>query len=137
MVGRQQDADSWAEAASETQRSKRLMTNRRAETVRNLRAGDSATRDESGPRGVGRLYSGTTRTLSQICTVRPLGTLKDDPNVTDKKCPGNPTRSYRTREPVEVAGELLNWVGHPPERLQVMRDGLAHLKRLGLAVIYD
>lgn len=73
----------------------------------------------------------------RIYFVEPLGAVEDDPNVTDKKFPGNPTRSYRTREPVEVIGELLDWVGHSPERLQAMRDGLADLKRRGLAVIYD
>ena len=73
----------------------------------------------------------------RIYIVEPAGTLEDDPNVTDMKFPGNPTRSYRTREPVKVVGELLDWVGHSPERLQSMRDWLADLKRRGLAVIYD
>lgn len=73
----------------------------------------------------------------RIYIVEPLGTLEDDPNVTDKKFPGNPTRSYRTREPVRVVGELVDWVGHPPKQLQAMRDGLAELQRQGLAVIYD
>jgi len=57
--------------------------------------------------------------------------------VTDKKLPGNPTHSFRTREPVRVVGELTDWVGHSPEQLQAMRDGLAGLQRRGLAVIYD
>lgn len=73
----------------------------------------------------------------RIYLVEPEGALEDDPNVTDKKLPGNPTRSYRTREPVRVVGELTDWVGHSPEQLQAMRDGLAELKRNGLAVIYD
>lgn len=73
----------------------------------------------------------------RIYIVEPLGVVEDDPNVTNKKFPGNPTRSYRTREPVKVIGELLDWVGHSPERLQAMRDGLADLRRRGLAVIYD
>ncbi|POH64790.1 MULTISPECIES: NAD(+)--rifampin ADP-ribosyltransferase [Cryobacterium] len=72
-----------------------------------------------------------------IYIVQPLGPLEDDPNVTDKKFPGNPTRSYRTREPVKVIGELTDWVGHTPEQLQAMRDGLAELERQGIAVIYD
>ncbi|HEX3678607.1 MAG TPA: NAD(+)--rifampin ADP-ribosyltransferase, partial [Galbitalea sp.] len=46
----------------------------------------------------------------RIYIVEPTGTLEDDPNVTDKKFPGNPTRSYRTREPVKVVGELAEWV---------------------------
>ena len=73
----------------------------------------------------------------RIYIVEPTGALEDDPNVTDKKYPGNPTRSYRTRESVKVVGELLDWVGHSPDQLQVMRDGLANLKRQGIAVIYD
>jgi rifampin ADP-ribosylating transferase len=73
----------------------------------------------------------------RIYIVRPMGTLEDDPNVTDKKYPGNPTRSYRTREPVEVVGELVDWVGHSPDQVRAMHDGLADLKRRGLAVIDD
>jgi len=73
----------------------------------------------------------------RIYIVKPLGAPEDAPNVTDKKFPGNPTRSYRTREPVMVVGELVDWVGHSPEQLQAMRDGLADLERRGLAVIYD
>lgn len=69
--------------------------------------------------------------------VEPMGALEDDPNVTDKKFPGNPTSSYRTREPVTVVGELVDWMGHAPEQLQAMRDGLAELERRGLAVIDD
>jgi len=75
----------------------------------------------------------------RIYIVEPTGSLEDDPNVTDKKFPGNPTRSYRTREPVRVVGELTNWSGHSVDKLQAMRDGLADLElgRKGLAVIYD
>lgn len=73
----------------------------------------------------------------RIYIVEPEGALEDDPNVTDKKLPGNPTRSYRTREPVRIVGEITDWVGHSPEQLQAMRDGLADLRRQGLAVIYD
>ncbi|MGC1206486.1 MAG: NAD(+)--rifampin ADP-ribosyltransferase [Ornithinimicrobium sp.] len=73
----------------------------------------------------------------RIYIVEPLGALEDDPNVTDKKFPGNPTRSYRSKEPVKVVGEVLDWVGHSPDRLQSMRDGLADLEHRGLAVIYD
>jgi rifampin ADP-ribosylating transferase len=73
----------------------------------------------------------------RVYIVEPEGALEDDPNVTDKRFPGNPTRSYRTREPVKVVGEITDWVGHSPEQLQAMRDGLADLQRRGLAVIYD
>jgi len=73
----------------------------------------------------------------RIYFVEATGALEDDPNVTDKRFPGNPTRSYRTREPVKVVGELVDWVGHSPDQLQAMRDGLADMERRGLAVIYD
>lgn len=73
----------------------------------------------------------------RIYLVEPTGPLEDDPNVTDKKFPGNPTRSYRTREPVRVVGELRDWVGHAPEQVQAMRDHLAALERRGLADIDD
>ncbi len=73
----------------------------------------------------------------RIYIVEPQGTLEDDPNVTDKKFPGNPTRSYRTREPVRIVGEITDWVGHSTGQLQAMRNGLADLERRGLAVIYD
>lgn len=73
----------------------------------------------------------------RIYIVEPTGTLEDDPNLTDKKFPGNPTRSYRTREPVQIVGELVDWTGHPPDQVQAMRDALADLKRRGLAAIDD
>lgn len=73
----------------------------------------------------------------RIYVVEPLGPFVDDPNLTDKKFPGNPTRSYRSREPLRVVGEVQDWVGHPPELLQAMKDGLARLRAQGLDVIDD
>lgn len=73
----------------------------------------------------------------RVYMVEPQGSIEDDPNVTDKKFPGNPTHSYRSREPVKVVGEITDWVGHSPEFLQAFRQGLEELKRKGLAVIYD
>ena len=73
----------------------------------------------------------------RVYVVEPCGEFEDDPNVTDKRHPGNPTRSYRSRDPLRVVGEVTDWVGHPPERLQAMRDGLATLRAEGRAVIYD
>jgi rifampin ADP-ribosylating transferase len=73
----------------------------------------------------------------RVYVVEPQGALEDDPNVTDKKLPGNPTRSYRTRQPVRIVGEITDWQGHSAEQLQAMHDGLADLRRRGLAVIYD
>lgn len=73
----------------------------------------------------------------RIYRVEPTGTIEDDPNLTDKKFPGNPTRSYRTRQPLRVVGEVWDWEGHSPEVLQKMRDYLDQLKRLGIEVIND
>ncbi|HEX4362288.1 MAG TPA: NAD(+)--rifampin ADP-ribosyltransferase [Pseudonocardia sp.] len=73
----------------------------------------------------------------RIYVVEPSGTLEDDPNVTDKRFPGNPTKSYRTREPVRVVGELADWVGHSPDKLKAMRDHLDELKRTGTGYIDD
>lgn len=73
----------------------------------------------------------------RIYIVEPDGALEDDPNVTDKRFPGNPTRSYRTREPVRIVGEITDWVGHSAEQLRAMRSRLADLRRQGLAVIDD
>ncbi|KAB7745438.1 NAD(+)--rifampin ADP-ribosyltransferase [Nostocoides sp. F2B08] len=73
----------------------------------------------------------------RIYLVEPTGEFEDDPNVTDKRFPGNPTRSFRTRDPVRVVGEIVDWVGHPPERLRAMRDGLEELRQRGEADIED
>ncbi len=72
-----------------------------------------------------------------VYIVEPQGSVEDDPNVTDKKFPGNPTHSYRSREPVRIVGEITDWAGHSPEYLQAFREGLEDLRRKGLAVIYD
>src|SRR3954453_24095039 len=68
------------------------------------------------------LASGEGR--GRIYIVEPMGEFEDDPNVTDKRFPGNPTQSFRSREPLRVVGELVDWVGHSPEKLQVMRDAV-------------
>ncbi|MBK8470617.1 MAG: NAD(+)--rifampin ADP-ribosyltransferase [Candidatus Phosphoribacter sp.] len=73
----------------------------------------------------------------RIYVVEPMGEFEDDPNVTNKKFPGNPTRSFRTREPLRVVGELVDWVGHSPEKQQAMREGLDALRRQGAAHIED
>lgn len=73
----------------------------------------------------------------RIYVVEPTGDVEDDPNVTDKKFPGNPTRSFRSRAPLRVVGEVADWVGHSAEKLQAMRDGLAELRRQGKAQILD
>ncbi len=73
----------------------------------------------------------------RIYIVEPTGPIEDDPNLTDKKYPGNPTKSYRTRDPLRVTGEVTDWQGHPPEQLQAMRDHLEELKRQGIEAIED
>jgi Rifampin ADP-ribosyl transferase len=74
---------------------------------------------------------------SRIYRVEPTGPFEDDPNLTDKKFPGNPTRSYRTREPLRVVAEILDWEPHSPEVLQDMRNHPEKLKRLGIEAIND
>lgn len=71
----------------------------------------------------------------RIYIVEPTGPIEDDPNLTDKKFPGNPTKSYRTREPLRVVGEVLDWQGHDPETLQTMKDHLELLKAQGIEAI--
>jgi rifampin ADP-ribosylating transferase len=73
----------------------------------------------------------------RVYIVEPSGEFEDDPNVTDKRFPGNPTQSFRSRGPLRVVGELVDWAGHPPEKLQAMRDALDALKRQGAAQIED
>jgi rifampin ADP-ribosylating transferase len=80
----------------------------------------------AGGEGRGRVY-----------VVEPTGVFEDDPNVTDKKFPGNPTRSFRSREPLRVVGELVDWVGHSPEKLEALRAALDASQRSGAAQIED
>jgi rifampin ADP-ribosylating transferase len=72
-----------------------------------------------------------------VYIVEPTGTFEDDPNLTNKRFPGNPTTSYRTRAPLRIVGEVKDWQGHPPEVLQQMLDHLDALRRAGRAVIED
>ena len=73
----------------------------------------------------------------RIYIVEPTGAFEDDPNLTDKKFPGNVTRSYRSREPLRIVGEVAEWTGHSPEQLEAMKDGLARLEAEGRAHIID
>ena len=73
----------------------------------------------------------------RIYYVEPTGLFENDPNLTDKKFPGNPTRSYRTKEPLQIVGELLDWKGHSPEELLNMRENLEKLKQLGIDTIIE
>ena len=72
-----------------------------------------------------------------IYVVEPLGPFEDDPNVTNKRFPGNVTQSYRTRHPLRVVAELDDWTGHPPEAIQQMLDTVGRLRQQGLDVIED
>src|SRR6187549_654761 len=80
------------------------------------------------------LASGDGR--GRIYLVEPTGDFEDDPNVTDKKLPGNPTQSFRSRAPLRVVGEVVDWVGHSDEKLAGMLSTLAGLRERGEAVIY-
>ncbi len=76
--------------------------------------------------GTGRIY-----------IVQPTGSFEDDPNLTDKKFPGNPTKSYRTESPLQIIGEVTEWMGHSPEQLKAMKDYIERVKQLGIEAIED
>jgi len=73
----------------------------------------------------------------RIYTVAATGPLEDDPNLTDKRFPGNVTRSYRSRSPLRVIGEVRDWTGHTPEHLAHMRAFLEQLRQQGIEAIEE
>lgn len=73
----------------------------------------------------------------RIYIVEPTGAIEDDPNLTNKRFPGNPTKSYRSREPLRIIGEVMEWTGHPRERLREMLDHLEKLKEQGIEAIEE
>lgn len=73
----------------------------------------------------------------RIYLVEPTGAVENDPNVTDKKFPGNPTLSYRSKYPFKVIGEVTAWQGHSADQLNAMKDFLAKLKDEGIEAIED
>lgn len=73
----------------------------------------------------------------RIYIVEPIGSIEDDPNLTDKKFPGNPTKSYRTKEGLRVIGEVAEWESHSAEQLKAMKDNLERLKAAGIEAIED
>ncbi len=73
----------------------------------------------------------------RVYIVEPTGPFEDDPNLTDKKFPGNPTKSYRTRDGLRVVGEVHDWQGHSDEQLRAMRDGIERLRAQGIEAIED
>ncbi len=73
----------------------------------------------------------------RIYVVEPTGAFEDDPNLTDKRFPGNPTKSYRSRAPLRIVGEITEWEPHSPERLKEMKDAIARLEAEGDMRIID
>ena len=73
----------------------------------------------------------------RVYRVEPLGPIEDDPNVTDKRFPGNPTRSYRTTEPLRVVEEVTGWTPPPAELIQRLRERMAELAELGIEAMDD
>ncbi len=76
-------------------------------------------------------------TAERIYVVEAQGTVEDDPNVTDKRFPGNPTLSYRSRQPFRVVAEVVGWQAHSTEARDGMKAGLARMKAAGTDVIID
>ena len=79
------------------------------------------------------LASGEGR--GRIYIVEPTGPIEDDPNLTNKRFRGNPTKSFRSREPLRVTGGVTDWQGHSPEAVRAMKEGLERLERLGVEPI--
>ena len=73
----------------------------------------------------------------RIYLVEPTGPIENDPNLTDKKFPGNPTMSYRSKDPFKVVGEITKWQGHPPEIVNARKERLAKLIEQGYEAIED
>src|SRR5262249_4679489 len=80
----------------------------------------------AGGEGRGRIY-----------TVEPTGPIEDDPNLTNKKFRGNPTKSYRSRQPLRVTGEITDCQGHPREALEAMKEGPKRLEDRGVEPLDD
>jgi hypothetical protein len=73
----------------------------------------------------------------RIYLVEPTGPVEDDPNLTNKRFPGNPTMSYRSKHPFKIVGEITVWQGHSPEQVRTMKEGLAKLDEQGIEAIED
>ena len=71
----------------------------------------------------------------RIYVVEPTGDFEDDPNVTDKKFLGNPTKSYRSKQPLKIVAEVIKWEGHSPEVLNNMLENLKKLSDMGIKAI--
>jgi rifampin ADP-ribosylating transferase len=123
-------------------------------TRADLRPGDLLTRGWSSNYGSGRrakhIYLTATREGAPLAAelargegpgrvyrVEPTGTIEDDPNVTDKRFPGNPTRSYRTTRPLRVLEEVTGWERPSPELIERMRERMVELAELGIEAMDD
>ena len=73
----------------------------------------------------------------RIFIVEPTGAYEDDPNLTDKKFPGNPTKSYRTSSPLRIIDEIKDWKGHTDDQLKTMREHLDRFREQGIEAIED
>lgn len=73
----------------------------------------------------------------RIYIVEPTGSIEDDPNLTNKRFPGNPTKSYRSRNPFRIIGEITDWNGHSPDQLKEMHEHLENLKQRGVEAIEE
>ena len=73
----------------------------------------------------------------RIYLVEPTGAIEDDPDLTDKKFPGNPSKSFRSTEPFRVVGEVTIWQRHPAEQVKAMKDALSQLKERGIDSLND
>ncbi len=78
-----------------------------------------------------------SQSKERIYVVEPLGDFENDPNLTDKKFPGNPTRSYRSKSPLKIVAELCSWERHSDEEINFMITSLEKLREQGKAVIHD
>lgn len=73
----------------------------------------------------------------RIYLVEAMGAIEDDPDLTDRKFPGNPTQSYRSEHPFKIIGEVTIWQSHPPGQIKAMKDGLLKLKERGINSLND
>lgn len=73
----------------------------------------------------------------RIYLVEPTGAIEDDPDLTDKRFPGNPTKSYRSMYPFKVVGEVTIWQSHPPAQVEAMKSALEKLKEQGINSLND
>lgn len=73
----------------------------------------------------------------RVYLVEPTGIIEDDPNLTDKKFPGNPSKSYRSLHPFKIVGEVGVWQGHPKEQVKMMKANLEKLTQQGIEAIED